>query len=171
MQSHFLKIHKKRHCFDLKLTRKLVLYFLFKLCAIKWNLTHPSPEREYGEDFWRTFDWHIIHWSQNLVSIQQQNELRQHLAQHRFLDRSRIHWALGRWHTRQFCTPGDFGEFDRCGQRIKWPISSMPDIDDSIPWSRRLEEISVTAPGTLGYFCWLLPLVFKISSLFAFLAI
>ena len=41
----------------------------------------------------------------------------------------------------------------------------MPDIDDFIPWSLHLKEISVTALGTPGNFCWSLPLTCKIASL------
>ena len=39
----------------------------------------------------------------------------------------------------------------------------MPVIYDFIPWSLCLEEISVTALGKPGNFCWSLPLAYKIA--------
>ena len=60
--------------------------------------------------------------------------------------------------TNQAILSADFGEFDHCDQCIKWLISDMPVIYDFIPWSLCLEEISVTALGKPGNFCWSLPL-------------
>lgn len=76
--------------------------------------------------FWCKFAWHIIHWSQNLMSMQQKNELRQHLAQHCFVDRSITIKLV----THQVILFAYFCKFDHCNPCTKWLISGMPDIND-----------------------------------------